>query len=43
MKTNDARCTNQIKSRIAMAKTALNRKKSLFIGKLDLHLWKKKN
>ena len=24
-----------------MAKTALNRKKSLFIGKLDLHLWKK--
>jgi hypothetical protein len=29
MITNDARCTREIKARIAMAKTAFNRKKSL--------------
>jgi hypothetical protein len=38
--TNDARCTREIKSRIAMAKAALN-KKTLFTSKLDLHLRKK--
>jgi hypothetical protein len=35
--TNDARCTREIKSRIAMAKAALN-KKTLFISKLNLNL-----
>jgi hypothetical protein len=29
MITNDARCTREIKSRIAMAKSALNKKKTL--------------
>jgi hypothetical protein len=38
--TNDARCTREIKSRIAMAKAAFN-KKILFNGKLDLNLRKK--
>jgi hypothetical protein len=33
--TSDARCTREIKSRIAMAKAAFN-KKILFISKLDL-------
>jgi hypothetical protein len=40
MLTNDARCTREIKSRIAMAKTALN-KNTLFTYKLDLNLKKK--
>jgi hypothetical protein len=35
MITNDARCTREIKSRIAMAKAAFNKKKNLFIRKLD--------
>jgi hypothetical protein len=38
MVTNDARCTHKIKSRIAMAKAAFNRKKALFTSKLDLNL-----
>jgi hypothetical protein len=41
MITNDARCVHEIKSRTAMAKAALNRKKSLFTSKLDLYLRKK--
>jgi hypothetical protein len=38
---NDARCTREIKSRIAMAKSAFNKKKNLFTSKLDLNLRKK--
>jgi hypothetical protein len=40
MITNDARCTREITSRIAMAKAAFN-KKTLFTNKLDLNLRKK--
>jgi hypothetical protein len=36
--TNDARCTREIKSRIAMAKGAFNKKKNIFTSKLDLNL-----
>jgi hypothetical protein len=32
---NDARCTREIKSRIAMAKAAFNKKKTRFTSKLD--------
>ena len=39
--TNDGRCTCEIKSRIAMAKAAFNKKKTLFTSKLDLNLKKK--
>jgi hypothetical protein len=39
--TNDARCTRENKSRIAMAKTAFNKKKNLFTSKLELNLRKK--
>jgi hypothetical protein len=39
--TNDARCTREIKSRIAMAKAAFNKEKARFTGKLDLNLRKK--
>jgi hypothetical protein len=35
--TNDARCTRETKSSIAMAKTVFN-KKALFTKKLDLNL-----
>jgi hypothetical protein len=38
--TNDARCTQQIKARIATAKAAFN-KKTRFTSKLDLELRKK--
>jgi hypothetical protein len=38
MITNDAKCTREIKARIAMAKAAFNRKKTLFTSKLDLEL-----
>jgi hypothetical protein len=38
---NDARRTREIKSRIAMAKAAFNKKKTLFTTKLDLNLRKK--
>jgi hypothetical protein len=41
MITNDARCTREIKARIAMAKAAFNKKKTLFTSKLDLELRKK--
>ena len=41
MTTNDARCTRELKFRIAMAKEALNRKKNLFTSKLDINLRKK--
>jgi hypothetical protein len=40
MTTNDARCTREIKSRTAMAKTAFNKKKH-FTSKLGLNLRKK--
>jgi len=39
--TNDGRCTREIKSRIAMAKAAFSKKKTLFTRKLDLNLRKK--
>ena len=35
------RCTSEIKSRIAMAKAAFSKKKTLFTSKLDLNLRKK--
>jgi hypothetical protein len=38
MITIDARCTRDIKSKIAMAKTAFNKKMTLFTSILDLHL-----
>jgi hypothetical protein len=38
--TNDARCTREINSRIAVAKAAFS-KKTLFTSKLDLKLRKK--
>jgi hypothetical protein len=41
MVINDARCTHEIKSRIAMANAAFNKKKALFNSKLDLNLRKK--
>jgi hypothetical protein len=41
MLTDDGRCTCEIKSRIAIAKAAFNRKKNLFTSKLDLNLRKK--
>jgi hypothetical protein len=40
MITNDTRCTREIKSRIAMAKAAFN-KKTLFTSKLNLNIRKK--
>ena len=39
--TNDGRCTREIKSRIAMAKAAFSKKRTLFTSKLDLNLKKK--
>jgi hypothetical protein len=42
MITNDARCTWEIKSKIAMAKTAFDNKKTLLTSKLDVNLRKKK-
>jgi hypothetical protein len=38
MITNAARCKQEIKSRIAMAKAALNKKKTLFTNKLEAYL-----
>jgi hypothetical protein len=38
---SDARCTREIKSRIAMTKAAFRKKKALFTSKLDLNLSKK--
>jgi hypothetical protein len=40
MITYDARCTREIKARIAMAKAAFN-KKTLLTSKIDLELRKK--
>jgi hypothetical protein len=39
--TNDGKCVCEIKSRIAMAKAAFNKKRALFISKMDLELRKK--
>jgi len=39
--TNDGRCTCEIKSRIAMAKAAFNKKRALFTSTLDLELGKR--
>jgi len=39
--TKDGRYTSEIKSRIAMAKAAFSKKKTLFTSKLDLNLRKK--
>ena len=36
--TNDARCVCEIKSRIVMATAALNSKKTVFTGKVDLNI-----
>ena len=41
MLTNDGRCTSEIKCRIAMAKTAFNKKRALFTSTLDFELRKK--
>jgi hypothetical protein len=41
MITDVARCTREIKYRIAMAKAAFNKKKTFFTSKLDLNLRKK--
>jgi hypothetical protein len=41
MTTYDARRTDEIKSRIVMARIALSRKKNFITRKLDLHLRKK--
>jgi hypothetical protein len=41
MITNYARCTREIKSRLAMAKAAFNKRKTLFTSKLDLNLREK--
>jgi hypothetical protein len=35
MKANGGTCTRETKSRIAMAKAALNKKKTLFASNLD--------
>jgi hypothetical protein len=40
--TDDGRCKREIKFRIAMAKAAFNKKKTLFTSKLDLNLRKKR-
>jgi hypothetical protein len=39
--TYDGRCTGEIKSRIAMAKAAFNKKRALFTSKMDFELRKK--
>jgi hypothetical protein len=41
MITNDARCTREIKSRIAMAKAAFNKKNTHFTSNLNLNIRKK--
>jgi len=43
MTTNDAICTPEIKSRIAMANAAFNKKKTLYTSTLDVNLRGKKN
>jgi len=39
--TNDGRCTCEIKCRIAMAKAAFNKKRTLFTSTLNMELMKK--
>ena len=39
--TNDGRCTCEIKSRVAMAKAAFKKKKTVFTSNLDFNLRKK--
>jgi hypothetical protein len=39
MLTKDGKCTCEIKSRIAMAKAAFNRKKNLLNSTLDLNIF----
>jgi len=39
--TNDERCTREIKTRISVAKAALNKKETIFTSKLDLNLRKR--
>jgi hypothetical protein len=41
MLTDDGRCTCEIKSRIAIAKAAFNKKKNIFTSRLNLNLRKK--
>ena len=41
--TNDGRCTREIKSRIAIAKAAFSKKKTLFTSKLDLNFGEETN
>jgi hypothetical protein len=41
MITNDARCTHEIKSRIAMAKAVFIKKNTFFTSRFDLYLRKK--
>src|SRR5215510_6926881 len=41
MLTDEGKCTCEIKSRIAMAKAAFNKKKNVFTSKLDLNVRKK--
>jgi hypothetical protein len=41
MITNCARCRREIKSRIASAKVAFNKKKAVFTSRLDLNVRKK--
>jgi len=41
LKRNDAKCKREIKSSIATAKSAFNKKKALFNCKLDFNLKKK--
>jgi hypothetical protein len=40
MLTNNGSCTYEIKSRIAMAKAAFNKKRALFTSQMDLELRK---
>ena len=42
MITNYARCTREIKSKIAMAKTAFSKKNTVFTNKLDLNVRKER-
>ena len=41
MITNDARCTREIKFRIAMVKAAFNNKKTQFTSQVDLNIRQK--
>jgi hypothetical protein len=41
MIANDARCTRETKSRVYTARAEFNKKKTLFISKLDLNLREK--